>query len=212
MRRIMKCLGLAAAVLGLPLGAMGRADAASITYTAPLDSVTQPGFIPQFDPNLGTLLEVDFSATGSGGATILVNPPVTSGTYRQTWSFAFISSNTFIELPTFVDNSTFSFKTPTFFVNLGGNYDFSDSITFGLASFYGNRVFNLQIGGPGPPFFITSPPVQQSIIGSKGATAFGTATVIYIYTISAPPSAGMAGTALLAGLGYWLRRFDLGLM
>jgi hypothetical protein len=181
MMRLARFYGVVVAISGLALGAMGRADAASVTYTTAINTLTQPGFIPQFNPDLGTLLEVDFSATGSAFAIIQVDPPVTSGTYRLAMSFLLIPhQGSLIGLGGFQSNSTFSFTTPTREVVLSSNFDSSNSITSGLASFYGNEVYNLQVTGGllggSPLFFIISPPVQQ-FSGGHSQGAGGTATV-----------------------------------
>jgi len=76
MMRLARFYGVMVAISGLALGAMGQAAAASVTHTMDINTLTQPGFIPQFNPDLGTLLEVDFSATGSASAIIHVDPPV----------------------------------------------------------------------------------------------------------------------------------------
>ena len=68
--------------------------AESITYNVLLNTKTQPGFAPLFDPSLGTLQEVIVSASGSAGAEVHVFPEqVSAGTYRQIVNLAFITGS-----------------------------------------------------------------------------------------------------------------------
>jgi hypothetical protein len=111
MKAIVRHYVLLPAVLGLVLGAMGRAEADSITYTSPITSTLEvPHFVPQFDPALGTLTEVDFSATGSGSARIDYSPPqtITNGIFAHVEDFLYSLIGNNVSLGLFVSSSTFS--------------------------------------------------------------------------------------------------------
>jgi hypothetical protein len=162
-----------AVILVLALEAVNRVDAASITYSFDLDSKFQPGFFPQFLPTLGTLLELDFSATGGGGAEFLVSPPVFDGTYNFTVSFMFTGLNPPFSFPAPASSSedlSFSFPTPTSVLDLAGAFNVSGSTTSGLDFFYGGDRINAQII---PMFTITSPPVDAELL-FFGASGQGT--------------------------------------
>lgn len=75
-------------ISSLFLGSLGRAEADSVTYTASLNTFTQDAFVPGFSSSYGTLLEVDFSVTASGGNSYFYEPEIdTIGTFVTHFSF-----------------------------------------------------------------------------------------------------------------------------
>jgi hypothetical protein len=203
MTNLARHYGVLAACVGLMTGAMGRAEAASITYTAPLTS----GTVPLFDPNLGTLLEVDFNATGNGGATIeFLNSPTVSGSYSQFEGFTFLEpgGNSLVVGP-FLANTT-PFSTTTGLVFASGSFNIStvlDPSAFFILDGHGT-FFNPQIDQTFQVSAVTDPFIIQ------GNFASGTATVTYVYSpiVPEPSSAVLAGIGLASamGLGYGRRR------
>jgi hypothetical protein len=203
MTSVARHCGLVVVIAVLCLQAMGRADAGSVTYTVPLDSKTQPGFLPQFDPALGTLTELDISATGGAGGTFDAIPDVSTVAFSQTVMFAFTSAEPpfLIGLGEVVTTSSVSFPTPTGVLDLGSGFTFNTTITSGLNSFLGTDLFNMQVGAQ-IAVTSTAPPAQ---VDERLGTSFavGTATVTYVY-VPEPSSAVIAGTASGVILCYWL--------
>jgi hypothetical protein len=178
--------------------------AASITYTVQLDSKTQPGMFPQWDGTLGPLNEVDFSATGQAGTELAVNStdPL-SGTYRDDLAFALIDPKLNV-YPLADFRTTGSFSAPNAsYVDIGQTFNVS-SVIPASSQFLGTGMFNLQVGYSAA---ITSPSVFAS---SRSSFAVGSATVTYVYgltqAVPEPPSAVLAVTAAVVGLGCWLFR------
>jgi hypothetical protein len=166
------------------------------------------------------LYQVDFSATGEGGARVQFSPPVTitNGTFTATFMFALFIPGTpyhILTLGPSVESSTFSTSTPGV-VDLFGSGSGSASYTGDLSYFYsenpfGETRFNAQIRAD---FSITSPTVDSQfyVAGDRGGS--GSATLTYFFTPSVstavpePASLVLAGAGFAAALGLvsWLNR------
>src|SRR4051794_10299192 len=132
--------------------------AESITYNVVLNTKTQPGFVPLFDPSLGTLREVIFSASGSAGAEVHVLPdPISAGTYRQIVDIVFITlPNGFTVLGSQDLSVDFTLDPPTSSFTVGTEFSISSDILTGLDRFQETGSANIQIA---VQFTLTSPPV-----------------------------------------------------
>jgi hypothetical protein len=191
------------ALVGL-LGAIGRPQAASISFSASLSTKTQPGFVSQFNPSLGTLTEVDFTAAGRGGSLVTASASSVpfSGTFLFSESFFGVFPGGGFDFGSYIA-SGLPFTSLGGGVDLEANFNFSTALTTGLTGFIGTGVINLQTSEFAE---ITSPAVQQSLYLSA---ASGIATVTYQYTPAAvpePPGLVTAGIAMLAGMGFRLCR------
>jgi hypothetical protein len=181
----------------------GRVGAESLTYAVPLSSKFQNGFAPRFDPGLGTLTEVDFSASGGYGAEFLGGGNFDamgrgSGTYERTIGFLFLT-NPALELS---DRQTgLPYDSLYGLATISDTFSVTRTLTSSLGGFIGTGAYNVQS--------------KVSIIADHVAPEHepfgglsGTATITYVYTTAVPEPASfvMAGTAVLAGLGIWWRR------
>jgi hypothetical protein len=124
------------------LGSAGRASAGLITYTMTVGTDHQIGVLPQFDPNLGILTEVTFSAAGSIGEELVIqDTPVTSLTLSGTTYFDGDTSYSSTIMPLGGENvspSTITFNPPlTSSYEAWVSFAFLQTITTGLSFFYG---------------------------------------------------------------------------
>jgi hypothetical protein len=170
-------------------------DAASVTYTnIPLSTKTQPGLIPAFNPALGTLLEVDFAATGTTSAQFLVvtQPAPPSFNYDENISFPFIGGAGTKGFATLV-TGTGSIPTGAMsvFLNVHFNVSLTETSATTLARYYGTGNLNVQISS------VTSNTTSGVTLTSVGIdSAEGIGAVTYIYTAVPEPS-----TSTLAVIG-----------
>lgn len=197
---------LAVAVL---LCGTGRAGAESIAYTVPLSTKFQDGFPPRFNPTLGTLTEVDFSASGNYGGTFLVGGSGDAtgrrdGTYERTIGFLFETGNPWLELS---DRQTgLPFSAQYGLTTISDTFRVAQTLTSSLGGLVGTGTYNLQSNIS----IVTDDGTQLRPAPPSGGLS-GTATVTYVYTAAPsanpePASLVMAGTASVVGLVIWWRR------
>jgi hypothetical protein len=208
MTRIPAHFGFSIVITTFVLGtAVIPATAGSITYTTNVDTVSQPGSIPQFDANLGVLTSVEFKLSLTAYSTFSVVPDISGGTYILPVSFDFIAgtSDFFAE---FANSFNFGLGSSQSAFQLTDSFDYSASLAADPV-FTGNGQLSLQIGyGFGSPS-ITSPPLdfQEFVVGFPDSYMTGQATVTYEYgAIPEPRSFVMGGTACVAWLGFAIGR------
>jgi hypothetical protein len=173
-----------------------------ISFTTPVDSKTQSGFVPLFDPTLGTLREIDFSASGGGFSWVLVSPMFEAGQYSYSYdtSFLFVRSSPPYgqfelprSMPGYRDYSTAVLSYPSSMLSPPTPFSISDTIGAGLDWFYGSGLANLQMA---QRVHIAEAATQSGITYSSG-----TATVTYVYTPQTSAVPELPSSVLLAGLG-----------
>jgi hypothetical protein len=174
-------------------------DGGSITYITGVDSKTQSGFVPLFDPRLGRLQEVDFSANGSGTALTAVFPPIGPGEYRYVYRTEF---DFLVPLGGFGPILSTNFGTgfldvPMSSVESSTPFNVSETFTVGIGSFYGTGLANLTLN----QFTSILDAQNQSGI----TLASGVATVTYVYTAPEPSSLLLICLGLLTVAGYPIR-------
>lgn len=179
------------------------ADAGSLTYVVPIDTVTQPGFLPEFNPMLGTLLSVGVVADVSAGSEFLLQDPVSSVEVSASINFVrFPPTGFLLDLGSVSGSATEDFSTPQFFVNAVVDIDSAYFMPANsLSSFYGTDVLNVQA--------MAQVSAEGQQIGVPSAE--GSLTVTYTFSgagVPEPSSLLIAatGAVVLFGYGCW-RRF-----
>jgi hypothetical protein len=177
-------------------------DAGSLTYTVDVDSLTQAGFLPQFNPTMGQLVSVDVVANVTASAEFLEDPPISGSVFIQAfvdllWFSPKEQEFAFFPLSGF-ETVNFPNPVPSIFAQVNIKRDFS----FGTdPDFIGTGTINVQvvpnIDAPGefPPFPHGGP--------SAGGTLLGTYTFA---TAPEPSSFVMAATGAIVLLGVGCRR------
>jgi hypothetical protein len=180
----------------------GASWAGSITYTVNYDNRSGIPPIPQFDPALGQLIDVEASVTGSDTALYFSTSPVTSATYYVAVDPVLTSGFSFIDMGESFSRATYAGFDPGPLVVTGG-YSVSADLTSLLESFYGTG----QIGMILIEFekLIDISPSDAEVVLVRGFDS-GTETITYNFIAPEPPGLVMAGTAGLIGLGCWLWR------
>jgi hypothetical protein len=122
-----------------------RARGGSITYDVGTNSITQSGYLPQFDPSLGQLTSITYSGSAGYAGDFLLAQPQSSVTYAINPEFVLISST---DGTVFLSgqgvHGSLSFNPPTDFLSIQQNVNVSGDL--GVSSFfYGTGELNLQI-------------------------------------------------------------------
>lgn len=189
---------LASAALVLIVLAPAAARAEMVSYSTPTGTAVLRPVLPQFDPSLGTLTRVDFTASGSVDlrTTLTGDPSVGVGRYTQRVDiggvFPPIGS-----APIASSVASISFQYPPFtsIFNLGGSYFTSPSFTGDLGRWVGTGQVAL---GLDYTITLTNPP-RGVITGPTMAS--GIASVTYTYTPVPEPAGVLLLGAGLATLG-----------
>jgi hypothetical protein len=193
-----RCGGLLVVISILLVGPAGRAGADSISYSTYANSRTNTGLLPQFDPNLGTLIRVDFSASGNDAGDVSVTSTNTgaAGTFSGSIAFEIEGGG---DLGATSVSGSFSILPFQESIDLDPNFSVSDSFTNGLGVFEGLNSLNMLI--------------TASLGASEGFVhdpiAFAEMSVTYIYesagSVPEPPSL-VLGTISLVGMAWYVRR------
>jgi hypothetical protein len=193
---------LTAAFLAVAVAGPARScQAESVTYNTVVDSLSQIGFFPQFNPNLGILREVDLHATGSAGQdfSFLSQPHATSVNYVGILAISFATSSpirttgfgagpitgTVTGIPPF---------DPT--VGVGFSYDISSIVPIISQSdvYIGTSQFNV---GGAVTITVFGAPVSP-IVQRGSPSVSGPLSVTYVYDlVPEPTSSTMAVIALV---------------
>ena len=156
--------------------------------------------IPQFDPALGQLLDVQATFTGDFSVEFEATPTLTCATFEL-----------FVGVSLAREPKRFSLRLPrghrdsstTYTGGLGnpffveGGFSISNDLTTQLDPFYGKRQLGL--------FFDANQsltdlvPVGSLVLPNRGSDS-GTVTIIYTFTVPDPPGVVMAGTAAPFGV------------
>jgi hypothetical protein len=168
----------------------------TISYGVHTESQAQAGFLPQFDPTLGTLTDVTYSGNAGVGQEFLLPEPHSGVSYRTAVGFQLIGPTGELG-PGF--GSGFSYDTvdtagaplvPFVSFSISANESFSGDL--GASSFFlGNNRINVQI----VPLIFGD--------GQLGGVPWGSGYVTFTYTYAAvpePPSVLLAGIAVLLPL------------
>lgn len=189
--------------VSLILGAMAivagsdRLPGGTISYGVGTDSHLQAGFLPPFDPTLGTLTDVTYSGTATAFKDFRLQEPQASVSYIAGAGFILEGSGLSSPPPPIlgppVYNGTFDttglLPGETFRIS----HDFSFSGDLGASSFFVEaHSINLQIVGV----------IQAEDTQDAGLDyAYGVLTFTYTYaTVPEPPSLLLAGIAVLLPL------------
>jgi hypothetical protein len=190
-------LGLIAVTVGAISLSTTAVEAASVTYTTTTESLMQAGSIPQFDPALGLLTEVDVRATGVGFAEFVYfsTPAPATVSYTFLGRMDFIFGNLTLEG---VGSRTYAIPPFTSGFILMGDFATSTTLTQAsqLAPFYGKG----QIGVGISMFFtlVDAPPLVVPVPTNHASTgASGTATVTYEYIPGAMPEPSSSTLAVI---------------
>jgi hypothetical protein len=177
---------------------VGSSEAGSITYTVNYTSEWGIPPIPQFDPALGQLLDVEVTIVGTDVAMYQTSPNLTSATYYLTVN-AYLAS---MSVGGAMASTTYSGDLG-FNLNVSADYFSSVDLTSQLEPFYGTgQLFLKLIEFAG---LAELSPSDAFAFGIRGFDS-GTETITYNFVAPEPPGVIMAGTAALIGLGCWLRR------
>jgi hypothetical protein len=188
-------LGLTAIVMGPE-----RLPGGSISYSTGVNSMTQSGRVPQFDPTLGTLTDVTYSGTASvGGGYIFpfsTEPPA-SVSYRAAVGFELIDWSPYEVGPVFLSPWSSGTIDTAGVMGFSITHDFSLSGDLGASSFFlGNGLINVQIG----PFIL----VAAQLLYVPWAT--GNVTLTYTYVVPEPSSLFLAGIAVFLPLSLIVKK------
>jgi hypothetical protein len=197
---------LATALLLCLLAAITPAWGDVIIYHFALDSRTQPGMAPQFDPSLGTLREVDlsFDETFGGSAFVAAAGPFTG------YASAVVGN---VVTPRGLSlNPTPATLVMPFAPNTGnfqGTVAYTRQLTDPgqLSGFLGGSTVGIQIASSQPSYTITS----GTVFGSPQTISYGssgTGSLTYTYTAAVPEPSPLVlmvvGLACAAGWR-WIR-------
>ncbi len=177
------------------------ADAGSLTYDVEILTLTQPGFLPEFNPMLGKLVSVGVVVDVTAYSETNFQCPVSSVDVSADVEFLWLRSPVlFLGDPG--GGYTQDFSTPVYNASAEVDIDsayFMPSET--LNSFYGTDVLNLQ--AVASVYF--DPPGDQL---AQQASAAGSLTITYTFVAPEPSSVLIAATGAVVSLGYgrW-RRF-----
>ena len=186
--------------LVITLTLANAADAGSLTYVVPIDTLTQPGYLPEFDPMQGTLLSVGFVANVTAAGDFYFEDAVSSvDVYASVSFYGVTPTDTLISLGSVFGFATEDFSTPENFVSASVNID--SAYFLPAASFYGTDMLNVQAV---PNVGVAAGGVGGQPIGL--ASADGSLTVTYTFGVPEPSSLLIATSAAVVLFGYSLWR------
>ncbi len=183
------------------------ANAGSLTYYVPILTVSQPGFLPEFNPMLGQLLSVGVVANVSVSEDFNFFPDTVSSVEVSAEVDFFLiptvgQPNYTGLLPSVYGSATEDFSTPQNGVSAAVDIDYSYFVpAVTLHSFYGTDVWNVQA----IPSVYTMPGGPQIDL----PLAQGSLTVTYTFSgagVPEPSSLLLAATGAFILLGYDCRR------
>jgi hypothetical protein len=178
------------------------ADAGSLTYWVPIDTVTQEGWLPEFNPMLGRLVSVGVVADVSASGAFFLQDAVSSVDVSADVSFIGVQpTGPLLNLGSVSGFATEDFSTPVDFVSveieMGATYFVLGTA---LRSFYGTGDVNVQA--------ILDLGVSDEAEPGSRPYSQGSFTVTYTFVAPEPSSLVIAatGAVVLLGYGCW-RRF-----
>jgi hypothetical protein len=173
-----------------------------ISYNVDVVYNGQTGFLPQFDPSLGSLTSVTYSGNVGVFNDFLFDQLQSSVSYDAAAQFDLVL---FGALETSFSGGnqlgTLSFNPPTYSAQISANV--SESGSLDVASyFYGTRLINVQVG---PNISVDVPATGLQGKGFQGAN--GTLTFTYTYAVvPEPPGLVLASISALLPLYLIVRR------
>jgi len=163
----------------------------------PVDSNTQTGFLPQFDPSLGPLNSITYSGNVNVGAEFVFDEPQSSVSYAAHLQFFLISISNEIYSFGPVVSGTETFDPPTYGpINIGANLSVSGSLDV-TSFFYGTGQLNLQADPIITVFVPAFNPVREAV---------GALTFTYTYGVPEPSGLVLASIAAILPLYLIVRR------
>jgi hypothetical protein len=199
MKGLVRCCAL---IVLVSVTLIGSAKAGSITYTVNYNNELPIPPIPQFDPALGQLLDVEASVVGSDTALYVSTSNVTGATYYLAVNAYLLSGFSVVSIGGSMSRTTYSEFDP-FRIVVTGDYSASADLTSQLEPFYGTGQIGLKLIEFADLTDVS--PSGANVFAVKGFDS-GTETITYNFVAPEPPGLIMAGTAALVGLGCWLRR------
>ena len=184
------CLSILVASACVCIGSTAAARAGSITYSTNTGNEA-PGFLPYFDPELGTLKEVLFHVTGDVGAEFSFQNPVTSAVFDGGVSIFALDLSTdgaFVQFDSGGLTLTQNFDPPASSTVAELNFDFETSYQTGLDSFQRQGSYIVYPFGQ-----IETPSGEITFRTESGAMV----TVTYFFGVPEPPSAILLALGLV---------------
>lgn len=176
------------------------ANAGSLTYSVDVNTVTQDGFLPEFNPTMGQLSSIDVVANVMAGGDFIFQNPVSSVEVSADVELLAIppTGPAFVFAYDIGNAVTENFSTPTYGIDPEININTTYSISGNwLNSFYGTDVLNVQAD----PFVVV---YDQDAQEYGYPFAVGSLMVTYNFVdagVPDPPGAPEPSSILMIGIG-----------